>query len=205
MPHNDGEEKRPKKSVVYKNDGTLPTASDRRPTRVVISKSRYKLYEPPQRSTFSVCLDNIKRERQSIFLARKPSTSGSISRRSPDPSVDDFRKRIQSISFANPSSSTGLTEKKRLYFKDALLEYQRRRTIIPRRIKIIKVYAPQNWEEAFEESVKKYKPAVEIENPWRQPRLLWLQEIEKEPLKLPRDTDEPQTPCCPLFMFPFRK
>nr|XP_019546480.2 uncharacterized protein LOC109416840 [Aedes albopictus] len=208
MPRDDGAEERRKRTVLYKDDVNLTT--DRQaPKRVVISKSRYKLYEPPQRSNFSVCLDNIRRERQSIIqpVSSKASTSSKLSYRRVERGSDESHPGTSmQTSFARPQSSMILTERRKLYFKDALIEYKRRRQTAPRRIKIIKVYAPLNWEEAFEESVKKHTPSINVENPWRQPRLQWLQELEnQEPLKLPRDQDEPETPCCPLLMFPFRK
>ncbi|XP_065092702.1 uncharacterized protein LOC135713500 [Ochlerotatus camptorhynchus] len=205
MPHEDEEEKGQKKTVVYK-DLDLRSQHDRRPKRVVISKSRYKLYDQPQRSTFSICLDNIKRERQSISLADVPTTSKKLDR-----SLEDFQQPGPSTttSFAHPDSSLILTGKRSLYFKDALVEYKRRRTPAPRRIKIIKVYAPLDWEEALEESVEKYNLSKNINHPWRQPRLQWLQQLEQEddsrPRRVPRDHDDLPTPCCPLFMYPFRK
>lgn len=140
MPHEDEEEKRQKKKVVYK-DLDVRTQYDRRPKRVVISKSRYKLYEQPQRSTFSICLDNIKRERQSTILADAPTKSRTYSIPT-DPSLEDVQQPGPSTtgSFARPDSSMIITGKRSLYFKDGLVEYKRRLTTTPRRIKIFKVY-----------------------------------------------------------------
>lgn len=141
MPRDDGAEESRKKTIMYKDDVNLP--NDRRPKRVIISKSRYKLYEPPQRSNFSVCLDNIKRERQSISaVANQPTTSGRTPLRKPERGSDEFPQPGPSMftSFARPQSTMVLTERRKLYFKDALVEYKRRRSTAPRRIKIIKVY-----------------------------------------------------------------
>lgn len=142
MPRDDGAEERRKRTVLYKDDINLPT--DRQaPKRVVISKSRYKLYEPPQRSNFSVCLDNIRRERQSVIqpASSKASTSSKLSYRRLERGSDESHPGTSmQTSFARPQSSMILTERRKLYFKDALIEYKRRRQTAPRRIKIIKVY-----------------------------------------------------------------
>lgn len=144
MPH-DEEEKRQKKTVVYK-DLDLRSQHDRRPKRVVISKSRYKLYDQPQRSTFSICLDNIKRERQSTILADAPDDDAPTRSRyhsiPTDRSFEDLQQPGPSTtgSFSRPDSTMIITGRKSLHFKDALVEYKRRHTTTPRRIKIIKVY-----------------------------------------------------------------
>ncbi|XP_055545286.1 uncharacterized protein LOC129730180 [Wyeomyia smithii] len=167
--------------------------------RVVISKSPYKIYDLPTRSHFSICLDNIKRENQSTTHNKQHEVKKSTEiQHQPGPSGK--------TALIRDDSSTRLTRMRVLNFRDAYSEYMRRQSITPRRIRIVKIYAPLKWEEVLEESIKKFVPIYKLNNSWQQSRLHWLEQLEQENEKLPYKSQSDEvvssTPCCYFFLCP---
>lgn len=122
------------------------------------SKSRYKLYDRPQRSTFATALDSIKRERDP-----GASTSRVDPKRTVQIALDRRAKELPSLRIVQPSqprasfiredSPVNITKRKSQYFKDVFSEYMKKRALtvgpVPRRIRIIKVYGEWAWLEVI--------------------------------------------------------
>ncbi|XP_058821837.1 uncharacterized protein LOC131683671 [Topomyia yanbarensis] len=200
MQNEDRDGKRRTKKVDYKRS----ESQQQREKRVPATKSPYKIYEQPKRSNFSVCLDNIKHERDSIVL-----TNQSKQRHAPQSRSDDQLPGTSGgmVSCVHNDSSVGLMRKRAVNVRDAYNEYLRRKTTAPRRIRIIKIYIPLNWEEALEQSINKFVPVASIVNSWQQPRLQWLEKLEQDngtpTRRSPTEENVNSPPCCLLCLYPF--
>ncbi|XP_055636575.1 uncharacterized protein LOC129775634 isoform X2 [Toxorhynchites rutilus septentrionalis] len=209
MSQKDGPDKYQQKNGEARHS-VLPKAPTR---RVIISKSRYKIYDQPKKSTLAVHLDNIKRERLSTAFIDKSSqaedresvSSRQSFSRQAGPSTKSF--------FTREDSSMELAHKKHRNLREVYSDYMKRRDVVPRRIRIVKIYVPPNWQAVLEESIRKYNSTYKDMHPWRQPRLLWLEQLEREnaaksqkpSLAATFEDDDCLVPCCSLFIFPFRR
>ncbi|XP_055610075.1 uncharacterized protein LOC129757010 isoform X2 [Uranotaenia lowii] len=141
MPRDNAEEKKPPDPKPPDPKPPKPAHPKRTHKRVVISKSRYKIYDdPPRQSVFAESLANIKRQRESLLVP------GIQDEQIPGPS----RRRV----LPTPSSlvidhhdmehsTTRLVKKKSVNIMEAYRDYLRRQEKRPRRIKIFKIYAGQ--------------------------------------------------------------